>query len=108
MSDITISPLCGSIGAQIDGLDLSQGLTEHAISTIRAALNKYRVIFFRNQHITPTDQVRFARYFGELTPAHPLVGGLDVDHPEVLLLDSQSYPLGVGSKTKGTSYNNAW
>jgi len=45
---------------------------------------------------------------GTLTPAHPLVGGLDEEHPEVLLLDSAAYTLGVGSKTDGTSYNNRW
>jgi alpha-ketoglutarate-dependent taurine dioxygenase len=45
---------------------------------------------------------------GPLTPAHPLVGGLDDDHPEVLVLDSTNYPLGVGSSNKATSYNNRW
>ncbi len=36
------------------------------------------------------------------------MGGLDEGHPEVLVLDSSDYPLGVGTKAGGTSYNDRW
>ncbi len=104
----TVEPLTGTIGAVIHGADLTQQLTDAEVAAVRSALLGYRVVFFRDQHITPTQQVAFARNFGTLTAAHPLVGGLDDQHPEVLQLDSADYPLGVGSRGKGTSYNNRW
>ena len=104
----SVEPLTGTLGAIIHGPDLAQRLGDEEIAAIRSALLAFRVVFFRGQQITPTQQVAFARCFGALTPAHPLLGGLDDDHPEVLVLDSSDYPLGVGSRGKGTSYNNRW
>ena len=113
-----ITRLTGTLGAVIDDVDLASALNDGDVEAIRNALVAHRVIFFRDQHITPTEQVNFARRFGELTPAHPLVGGLDEAHPEVLVLDSLDYPLGVGDQRtigdstsggeKRTSYNNRW
>lgn len=103
-----VEPLTGTIGAVLHDVDLSRDLTAQEAADIRSALLGHRVVFFRGQHITPTQQVAFARHLGQLTPAHPLVGGLDDQHPEVLQLDSADYPLGVGSRGKGTSYNNRW
>ena len=104
--------LTGTLGARIDGVDLTRELSPSTVADIRAALVAHRVIFFRDQHMTPTQQVAFGRRFGELTPAHPLVGGLDDAHPEVLVLDSLDYKLGVGDRGsangKSTSYNNRW
>lgn len=37
-----------------------------------------------------------------------MLGGLDDNHPEVLVLDSRDYPLGVRTRANGTSYNNRW
>jgi alpha-ketoglutarate-dependent sulfate ester dioxygenase len=104
----SVEPLTGTLGAVLHGVDLAHPLTEVEAAAVRSALLSYRVVFFRDQHITPGQQVQFARTLGTLTPAHPLVGGLDADHPEVLQLDSDDYPLGVGSRGKGTSYNNRW
>jgi taurine dioxygenase len=104
----SVEPLTGTLGAVIHGADLASNLDHHQVNAIRATLLGFRVVFFRDQNITPTQQVRFARNFGELTPAHPLLGGLDDEHPEVLVLDSSDYPLGVGSRGNGTSYNNRW
>jgi alpha-ketoglutarate-dependent taurine dioxygenase len=105
---LEIEPLTGTLGAVVHGVDLTRPLSPEAAAGVRAAAVRHRVIFLRDQHITPGQQVAFARHFGSLTPAHPLVGGLDVEHPEVLQLDSADYPLGVGSRGKGTSYNNRW
>jgi taurine dioxygenase len=106
--DLEVEPLTGTLGAIIGGVDLRHELDDATISAIRTTLLSYRVVFFRDQHVSPTEQVAFARRFGTLTPAHPLVGGLDDEHPEVLQLDSADYPLGVGTRGQGTSYNNRW
>jgi len=107
-STVTVEPLTGSIGAIVHGVDLATELADDVIADVRTALVGYRVVFFRAQEVTPAQQVAFARRFGTLTPAHPLLGGLDDDHPEVLVLDSSDYPLGVGSRGSGTSYNDRW
>jgi len=109
MTPFTIRQLTAHIGAEVIGLKWDDGdFRDDIISALRTALLRYKVLFFRGANLTPTQQVRFSRRFGTLTPAHPLVGGLDEEHPEVLLLDSAAYTLGVGSKTDGTSYNNRW
>jgi taurine dioxygenase len=103
-----VEPLTGTLGAVIHGVDIAAELSAAEVATIRATLLGFRVVFFRDQQLSPTSLVAFARRFGELTPAHPLLGGLDDDHPEILVLDSGDYPLGVGSRANGTSYNNRW
>ena len=101
-------PLTRVVGSQVMGVRLSDALSDTTVAALRSQLLSRGVLFFRGQHLTPAQQVAFARRLGTLTRAHPLVGGLDVAHPEVLLLDSAAYPLGVGSKRDGTSYNNKW
>ena len=63
----TIEPLTGTIGAIIHGVDLREALDPSQVTAIRSALLGFRVVFFRDQHITPTQQVAFARNFGTLT-----------------------------------------
>jgi len=104
----SVEPLTGTLGAVIHGADLAGDLSDDEVAAIRSALLGFRVVFFRDQQLSPTRLVEFARRFGELTPAHPLLGGLDDEHPEILVLDSGDYPLGVGSRGNGTSYNNRW
>lgn len=97
-----------TLGAVVHGIDLADELTSGTGAAVRRALLDHKVLFFRGQHLTPTEQVAFARTLGELTPAHPLAGGLDDDHPEVLVLDSSAYALGLGRHTGTTSYNDRW
>ena len=110
---LSVRPIAGNCGAEVHGVDISQDLDDATIGEIRGALLDHGVIFFRDQHLTPSQQVAFARNFGKLTPAHPLLGGLDENHPELLVLDSLDYKLGVGDvrntgDKKTTSYNNRW
>jgi taurine dioxygenase len=105
---IGLEPLTASIGAIVTGIDLREPLTADVVHALRAALVRWRVVFLRDQHINPTQQVAFGRTFGELTAAHPLQGGLDDEHPEILVLDSRDYALGIGDRAQGTSYNNRW
>ncbi|KKD38826.1 TauD/TfdA dioxygenase family protein [Limnoraphis robusta] len=81
-----IRPLAGRIGAEILGLDLSQTLSDETVDNIRQALIKYKVIFFRRQQLTEVSQVAFARQFGVVTTAHPMLPSLP-GHPEILEFD---------------------
>ncbi|MEI9887254.1 MAG: TauD/TfdA family dioxygenase [Rhizomicrobium sp.] len=70
MAKITTRTLTPTIGAVVEGIDLSRRLDDEEIGAIRAALLKHKVIFFEDQHITPVQHRDFAARFGELhTPS---------------------------------------
>ena len=77
-----VNPIAGALGAEIAGVDLAEALDEALIGALRQALLSYHVIFFRDQDMTPADQIRFSRYFGELD-IYPFVRGLE-DYPEII------------------------
>jgi alpha-ketoglutarate-dependent taurine dioxygenase len=84
----SFEPLTITIGAQASGIDLAEDLTPELVAEIRAALLDRKVLVFRGQRLTPSSHRAFAAAFGELTPAHPIVPGLDAEHPEIYVIDS--------------------
>ncbi len=70
------------LGAHVAGVDLAADLPDGTIASIRRAFVEHHVLFFRDQSLTPEQQMTFGRRFGELDE-HPFVDGRD-DHPEVL------------------------
>ncbi len=87
-SQLDVRPLSPLIGAEIAGVDLSRPLGEEATAAVRATLNRYHVVFFRDQELTPEQQADFARQFGVVTEGHPVIKHIE-GHPEVLAIDSQ-------------------
>ena len=83
---LTITPLSSALGAQIDGVDLTQPLNDQQRTAIEQALLEHQVIFFKNQSITPQQQARFAANFGDLH-IHPIYPN-GPEQPEVLVLDT--------------------
>jgi len=81
---IGVTPLTGTIGAEISNLDLREPLAEEAMQEVRRALLEWRVIFFRDQDITTEDHLRFARWFGDLE-VHPFAPEKP-GYPEVLTI----------------------
>ena len=79
---IEVHPIAGSLGAEIDGVDLSQELDDEVLGEIRSALLDNLVIFARNQTLTPDRQLAFAKRWGDIH-LHPFMQGMD-DHPEIL------------------------
>src|SRR5689334_500318 len=74
-------------GAIVHGIDLSK-VSDSDVADIRAALVERKVLFFRDQTLDDDGQVALGRRIGELTASHPVVGGVDAEHPEVYALDS--------------------
>ena len=70
---LKVAPLTPSIGAEISGIDLAQEQDDATIAEVRAALLTHKVIFFRDQFISPEQHIAFARRFGplEIHPATP-------------------------------------
>jgi alpha-ketoglutarate-dependent taurine dioxygenase len=84
--DLDIVPLSGHIGAEIHGVDAKHPLDPDTVAAVRAALLRHRVVFLPGANLDPTEHVAFARYFGEVTPAHPVIPGIE-GHPEVFEID---------------------
>ncbi len=82
MAGIEVRRTAGALGAEISGVDLSQPLADETIAAIRRAFVEHQVIFFRDQSLTPEQQLAFGRRFGPLN-IHPYVKGM-ADHPEVM------------------------
>ncbi|MBC8363548.1 MAG: TauD/TfdA family dioxygenase [Actinobacteria bacterium] len=86
-----------TIGAELTGIDLTGQLPQAATAEIAAALAAYKVVFLRDQHLTPAQHVDFARNFGELE-VHPFFPS-NTDQPELVRLAKDSVTAG---------YENQW
>lgn len=78
--------MAANIGAEIAGVDLAQDLDDITVAEIRAALLRWRVVFFRGQNLDHDAELRFASRFGDLTGARPLFDAVDAD-PRVYPID---------------------
>jgi alpha-ketoglutarate-dependent sulfate ester dioxygenase len=71
---LDVQQLGGRIGARIDGVRLGAGLDPDTTATIRRALLRHKVVFFRGQdHLDDDAHIAFAESMGPLTTAHPTV-----------------------------------
>lgn len=94
---ITVEPMAGAVGAEIAGVDLND-LDDVAVSEIRRLLLEHNVVFFRDQHFTPPNQMEFGKRFGSLN-RHSYVKGLD-DYPDVFRI--------VKEPTDAHHFGNSW
>ena len=78
---ITVNPIAGALGAQIDNVDLSENLPDEIIYEIYNALLAYQVIFFRDQTFNPDSQKAFAERIGKPI-VYPFVKSLE-NFPEI-------------------------
>lgn len=67
---IKVRPLQPTIGAEISGLDLRAPLDPAVRDQIKAAILRYKVVFFRDQDLDRDQHAAFARQFGPLY-THP-------------------------------------
>ncbi|MEU9556283.1 TauD/TfdA dioxygenase family protein [Streptomyces fumanus] len=72
-------PLARTIGARIEGVDLSRPLTGALRAELDRALLEWKVLFFRAQHLTADRQRAFARHWGELETNPLLAAGSRAD-----------------------------
>ena len=67
---LTIRPVQPTIGAEISGVDLSRPISDATRDAIKAAVLKYKVVFFRDQSVNDDQHAAFAARFGPLY-THP-------------------------------------
>jgi len=101
--NVNVSPTGGALGAEISGVDLSQPIGKPLALKLQALLYQYQVLIFRNQEISPDDQIRFTRCFGKLDagPARVLEGTQLPGYSDVFYLSNAP-----GSPTQ--SYGADW
>ena len=73
--------LSGALGAEISGVNL-QDTSDKNFDVINNLLLEHKVIFFRNQNISPEEQLKLASRFGPIEQ-HAYVKGLE-DYPEIV------------------------
>jgi len=73
--------LSGALGAEVNGIDLKDS-SEKNFKVINDLLLEHKVLFFRNQNITPEEQIALAKRFGPLE-RHAYVKGRD-KYPEIV------------------------
>ena len=82
---LDVTPLSGSIGAEIRGVDLRH-LDDAAVTAIRAVWLERKVVFFPGQDLSPAEHLAFASRFGDPTEGHPVIPGI-ATHPEIFEID---------------------
>ena len=78
---MNVKLLSGALGAEVSGINLKDS-SEKNFKIINNLLLEHKVIFFRNQKITPEEQLALAKRFGPLEK-HAYVKGLD-KYPEIV------------------------
>ncbi|HKT85625.1 MAG TPA: TauD/TfdA family dioxygenase [Novosphingobium sp.] len=87
-SPLDVTPITGTIGAEIRGVTLSGDLDGQTVQAIKDALVRHKVIFFRGQHeLDDAGHEGFASLFGD-----------PVAHPTVPVAEGSRYLLELDSK----------
>jgi len=97
-----VRPLAGHVGVEIVGLDLTRPLNDADFARVHQAHLDHHVVIFRDQRITPAQQIEFSRRFGVLQ-IHVLKQFLLAGHPEILIVSNiveDGKPLGLGDAGK--------
>lgn len=86
--DLDVTPVTGTIGAIVNGVQLSGDLPAATVQAIQAALVRHKLLFFRDQqHLTDQEHEDFAALLGD-----------PVAHPTVPVAEGSRYLLELDSK----------
>ena len=83
---MNVKRVAGAIGAELQAINLADGIDGELAATLRALLNEHEVLFLRDQAISAADQKALAEVFGPLQ-THPAYGTVE-GFPEVMILES--------------------
>ena len=86
------------LGAEVIGLDLTRAVSAEDFKRLHEAHLEHHVLVFRDQRITPQQQIDFSRLFGPLQ-IHVLQQFQLADHPEILIVSNikeNGQPIGLG------------
>jgi taurine dioxygenase len=93
-----IKQVTPAIGAEISDICLNN-LSPKELDEIYGALIEHKVIFFRDQDLTPEAHLTFAKSFGQPEPPHPIYPSIE-GYENIVLLKS-----GAGSKPDANDWH---
>ena len=81
---IAVHPISGALGAEIEGVNLARPLDNRQAEEIDRAFAEHKVVFFRDQRLSPEQQIAFSARFGKpermpFIAPHP-------EHPEIIVV----------------------
>ncbi len=97
MTEFNVQTLSPVLGAEIIGLDVAQSLDDATFNRVRKLFSDHLVLVFRDQHLSPQDQIDFSRRFGPIK-GHVLTQYLHKNHPELLVVSNKKVngkPVGI-------------
>ena len=83
-----VRPLSDVLGAEVIGLDVSKSLDDETFSIIHQAHLDHLVLVFRDQHLTPQQQIEFSECFGPLDH-HPADDAVLPEYPDILVVSTK-------------------
>ena len=96
--DFEVRALPAAVGAEVLGLDLSRPVNSADFARLHQAHLRHHVLVFRDQRITPQQQIDFSRRFGPLQ-IHVLKSFQLTGHPEIMIVSNikeNGVPIGLG------------
>ena len=86
--EMLLKPLTDTLGAEIKGLNLQYPIDDGTLHKLKSAFTNHSVLLFRDQHLTPEQQISFSQQFGPLE-IHVSKKYLLHGHPEILVLSNE-------------------
>jgi taurine dioxygenase len=83
-----IRPLSDTLGAEVIGIDLAQPLDDDSFAKVHRAHLDHLVVVFRDQHLSPDDQIAFSKRFGPLI-SHPADDATLAGFPDILVVSTK-------------------
>jgi taurine dioxygenase len=77
------------LGVEVRGVDLREPLSEPVVAAILKALSEHLVLVFREQILTPAQQISFMGRLGHLAPSSPVIPGISREHHQVKAVDGR-------------------
>lgn len=84
---LNVLPLTTHIGAEIEGLDLSEPLADDTVDALYRTLLEHSVIFVRGTEISPAAHLALAKQFGAIDEPHPHYPHVD-GFPNIVKLEN--------------------
>lgn len=85
-----IRPLSDALGAEVIGFDASRPVDDQDFARLHKAHLDHLVLVFRDQRLTPQQQIDFSRRFGPLD-AHPSQGDAHLaGYPDILVISTKT------------------
>jgi len=98
VSELSIIPVAGALGAEVSGVDIGKPLSDVMRQTLTDAYLKYHVLFFRDQSLSPKQQLAFTRTFGQ-PDTYPFMTGMK-EAPQVIEI--------IKTKDESVNFGGSW